>query len=138
MSVSTKLPVASGGPVAILSIIEYNSCRFLNAIELHCINKLSLSRKHVRVLVRHVTEIVQVDEYGVRQMTLMEVDDIVISSHGAVYYLEVDVAPNLNHLIYHICIHKYGLIELSQSNCGKNCYRSKLFSIHIGINIIII
>ena len=81
MTICTELPVASCGPIAILSIVEYDSGRFLNAIKFHSINKLSLSWKHVGILVRHVTEIVQVNENGVRQVTLMEVDNIIVSSN---------------------------------------------------------
>jgi hypothetical protein len=65
MAIDTKLPIASGSPVAVLSIIENDPSGFFNSIEFHGINKLILPGQHEWVFVSHISQVIKVDENGI-------------------------------------------------------------------------
>ena len=121
MAIGAELPVAPGGPVSILSVVEDDPGGFLDPVELHRVNELRLPWKHVGVFAGHVTEIVQVDEYGVREMALVEVDDVVVPSHRAVHDFEVDLGSHLDHLVDPVGVNENWLVELSDGDCCKDC-----------------
>ena len=134
MTIGSELPIASSGPISILSIVEDDSGRFLDAIKFHRINELCLSWKHVRVLARNVTEIVEINENGIREVALVEVDNVIISSDRAVHNFEIHLLSHLNHLIDLVSVHKNGLIELTRCHCCTSCcHHNKLFIKHFRV-----
>jgi hypothetical protein len=89
MAIGAKHPIASGSVIRVLSIINDNSCRFLNSIHLHVIDELLLTWEHVRILISHVSEIVQIDVYCSRQVSHVISGDIRI--HRAIDNFQIKV-----------------------------------------------